>query len=324
MKKISIIVTVHNRKACVQNILNQINEQVSTSNSEKIFTILVDDGSTDGTKELIKNNFPPVHLLEGDGFLWWTGGIVKGTEYAIKILDVDFVVWLNDDVFLADNFIENLLNLCANSKYEEMIVGGIVRDKTYPNWIVYSGIRKGKHIHHINCFSSEQELEVSNLNGNIVVVPRLVIDKIGLPDAIKFPQIGADFEYIKRANKFGFKAISTSLLQGTTNYTVADVMRYMPYWMQWCLHPDFCKKYQVVKGLRTMKATQNVHFFINIRNPDLRNVPKWRYELCYLNKLLKILAVNFLPKTSVEAKVYNYLENRGTPEEMIRAVMVQK
>lgn len=325
MNKISIIIPVHNRKACVQNILNQIYNQVTKAiHLAEIFVIVIDDGSTDGTKELIKNNFTFVHLLEGDGSLWWTGAIVKGMEYALKILDTDYVVWLNDDVSIAEEFVNNLVSISVADEDKKTIVGGIVRDKTYSDWIVYSGMKDGQPIHNINLFSLSKELEVVALNGNIVVIPRYVIDKVGLPDAIKFPQIGADFEFIKRANKLGFRVVSSSLLQGSTDYTVTDVIRYMPYWMQWYVQPNKARKYDVVKGLRTMKATQNIHFFVNIINPNSNNISKWRYELCYLNKLLKIFIVNFLPKTSIESRISNYLEHRGTPSEVIDAVMPQR
>lgn len=322
--KIGIIIPVHNRKACVHSILTQIYDQaIQEGYLKNIFSIVVDDNSTDGTKELIELNFPTVHLLEGNGSLWWTGAIVKGMEYATVNLNTDYVVWMNDDISLADDLLSNLLSICESSKYRETIVGGIVRDKTYSDWIVYSGLRYGKPIRHINDFSSSIEVEVDTLAGNIVVIPKAVIDKIGMPDAGKFPHHGGDYEYIKLAKKQGFRVLSSSHLQATTDYRVTDFIRYMPYWMQWYLQPSKSQRREIIKGLKNIKSNQNIWLFVNIANRNLTDIPSWKYTLCYLNKLLKLFIIDFMPRRYIEFRIYEYFARWSIPSPIADAAIRQ-
>ena len=322
--KISLIIPVHNRQVYTHNILNQIYAQIfQEKDLENLSVIVVDDGSTDGTKELIKENFPTVHLLEGDGSLLWTGAIVKGMEYATVNLNTDYVVWMNDDISLADDLLSNLLSICESSEYRETIVGGIVRDKTYSDWIVYSGVRCGKPIRDINDFSSSIEVDVDTLSGNIVVIPKSVIDKIGMPDAGKFPHHGGDYEYIKLAKKQGFRVISSSHLQASADYKVTDFIRYMPYWMQWYLQPSKSQRHEIIKGLKNIKSNQNIWLFVNISNHNLKNIPSWKYTLCYLNKLLKIFIIEFMPRRYIESKIYEYFARWSIPSPIADAAMHQ-
>ena len=322
--KISIIIPVHNRKVCIQSILSQIYDQaVQGGYLKNIFLIVVDDGSTDGTKELIECNFPTVQILEGDGSLWWTGAIVKGMEYATVNLNTDYVVWMNDDISITDDLLSNLLSICTSSNYKETIVGGIVRDKTYSDWIVYSGLRCGKPIRHINDFSSSTELDVDTLAGNIVVIPKAVIDKIGMPDANKFPHHGGDYEFIRLAKENGFRVISSIQLQAVTDYKVTDFIRYMPYWMQWYLQPNKSKRREIIKGLKDIKSNQNIWLFVNIANRKLQYIPSWKYTLCYLNKLLKLFVIGLMPKRYIEPRIHDYFASWSLPAPIADAAIRQ-
>ena len=54
MVLISIIIPVRNRKEITRNILTQIFTQISLNNcTSNVSVIVVNDGSTDGTKEMI-------------------------------------------------------------------------------------------------------------------------------------------------------------------------------------------------------------------------------------------------------------------------------
>ena len=71
---------MHNRKEYTHQCLLSIYKQTN----KNFIVIVIDDGSTDGTGEMITNEFPEVILLKGDGNLWWTKAINLGIKHALK------------------------------------------------------------------------------------------------------------------------------------------------------------------------------------------------------------------------------------------------
>lgn len=67
---IHIIIPVHNRLNFTIDCLNSLKKQDIYN---QFNLIVVDDGSTDGTSEYLKKNFPEVKILNGDGSLYWGG-----------------------------------------------------------------------------------------------------------------------------------------------------------------------------------------------------------------------------------------------------------
>jgi len=270
MVLISIIIPVRNRKEITRNILTQIFTQISLNNcTSNVLVIVVNDGSTDGTKEMIIEQFDHVHLIEGDGSLWWTGAIIQGMEYGVNKLNADYLVWLNDDISLADNFLVNLINICRDQNYQKTIVGGLIKDQTYPDWVVLSGALKRQPISNTNMLASSEELEVDVICGTMAVIPCSVVDKIGYPNVIRFPHYGGDYEYIMRAKRNGFRIILSSKLNAMTDFQISDVIRYMPYWIQWYLQPGFSRRYKILKGLVSLKSSESVWVFVNLHRNNI-------------------------------------------------------
>jgi GT2 family glycosyltransferase len=99
--KVFVIIPVHNRKHFTYECLDSLTQQ-SYSN---ISIIVVDDGSTDGTSEMIARYFSEVKVLHGDGYLWWTGAINFGIKEALRIAThEDFILVINDDVIVGISF----------------------------------------------------------------------------------------------------------------------------------------------------------------------------------------------------------------------------
>jgi GT2 family glycosyltransferase len=325
-RQIVLIIPVRNRKNYTQNILTQLTWQIQQENRQGVSIIVVDDGSTDGTKEMIQTQFPSVFLIEADGSLWWAGAIVKGMEYAINALEAEYLVWLNDDICISNNFIANLIKICYSGNYDSIVVGGIVLDQTYTDWIVYSGQKDRQPVSNINAFSTTDELEADVLCGNIVVIPRKIVDQVGFPDTVRLPHHGSDYEYIMRVKKAGFRVILSCNLKASTDYTISDFTRYMPYWMQWYLQPDLANRWKIIKGLTSLKANQNIWLIVNLHssNRDKQVIPIWNYLFCYINKVIRFLIVDFLPKDYIQSRIQNHLREQNPPTAIVEAVIQRK
>ncbi len=323
MVSISIIIPVHNRKSLTQNILAQLHKQTLGIDLAQITIVVVDDGSTDGTLEMIRHEFPQVQLLIGDGSLWWGGAITLGMQYSINQLNTDYIVWLNDDLLLTDNFIKNLIISCDIYSNQETIIGGLVRNKNYPNWLVYSGHFNNFPIRDINVFNQQEDILVDFIFGNIAIIPKKVVNAIGFPDAAWLPQNGCDHEYMLRARQAGFKIVVTSKLQAFNDFNLSDLIRYMPYWMQWYLQKDWSKRWQLLKGFTNIKTNHNIWVVLRMHSKfrHTRNIATWHYILAYLNRVLRLLILDWLPQDYVYQRTLNYLKQENLPQPIIQKIL---
>jgi GT2 family glycosyltransferase len=195
---IYIIIPVHNRKAltlaCLENL--KINGDL-----QKYYVIVVDDGSSDRTSEEVTANYPEVIILKGDGNLWWTGAIALGMKYAYEH-GAEYLIWLNDDCQLSDRAIDDLVSFA--SEHQNTIIGCQGIDQEKPEVVAFGGKRKTwqgyRFIHVLEKVVTKCDL----LSGNVVCLPRSVIDKIGYPDSVSTPHYGGDSLYLIRAQKSGF------------------------------------------------------------------------------------------------------------------------
>ena len=69
--------------------------------------VLVDDGSRDGTGDAVRQRFPQVEVLRGDGSLYWSGGMRMAWARAMA-QGFDDYLWLNDDTILDRHAIDAL------------------------------------------------------------------------------------------------------------------------------------------------------------------------------------------------------------------------
>lgn len=195
---IFIIIPVHNRKsislACLENLKN-----FGKLDSHRI--VVIDDGSTDGTEEKIRSLYPQVEILNGDGNLWWTGAISWGMEYAYT-QGAEYIIWLNDDCELLPETLPALLQVCQENSEAITGVQGFLKE--VDNQLSFGGKRKtwkGYRLIH----ADKQILPCDLLSGNIVCLPRHVIDVIGYPDTTITPHYGGDSLYLLRAQQAGFQ-----------------------------------------------------------------------------------------------------------------------
>jgi GT2 family glycosyltransferase len=201
---IYIVIPVHNRKQFTRPCLESLRNQ--TYPNFKV--IIVDDGSTDGTEEMVRVEFPEVILLKGDGNLWWTGATNMGVKYALEN-HADYIMTLNDDTIATPDFIEKMMYwaekqptallgaLAIDAHTNEPVYGGeIINWK----WATFNGLLKE------NATEKTQGLfEVTHFPGRGLLIPAFVFDKIGYYDQKNFPHYAADYDFTHRAIRAGHK-----------------------------------------------------------------------------------------------------------------------
>lgn len=215
MKTIAVLLTVHNRRDKTLQCLQHLFLQESIADFE-IEVFMVDDGCTDGTPEIVLEQYPSVHIIKGNGDLFWNRGMHMAWQTAAKHKDFDYYLWLNDDTLLVPNAIQELL-VCENGQ-ASVVCGAICSEKDY--CFTYGG-------HELSGKNIEPNGEVQPcmiINGNCVLVSKRVYQVIGTLDEI-FPHAIGDYDYGLRALKMRFRVVTTRKYIGFCEQNF-----YLPKW----------------------------------------------------------------------------------------------
>ncbi len=201
--RIGALMAAHNRRDLTLACLRSLDRQRVPGVTVDVFVL--DDGSSDGTSEAIAQQFPEVTVLRGDGELYWSGGMRQAFAAAIA-RDYDHYLWLNDDVSLDDGALAVLLDTARqlSQRGEVVIVVGSTRDPQ-TGQLTYGGV---VHPHRWRPLRSElvepgdAPRPCDTMNGQVVLIPRAVVQRIGNIDPAFVQQMG-DFDYGLRARAAG-------------------------------------------------------------------------------------------------------------------------
>jgi GT2 family glycosyltransferase len=181
---------------------------------------LVDDGSTDGTSESVKDWFPAVHLIRGSGNLYWTGAMRVAFQAATSADTpggFTHYLWLNDDTMLEEDALERMTSTHHRMKEQmeaELIVVGSVVDPESGR-TTYGGIRRLEPLPFIYRLGpSDTPRRCHTMHGNCVLVPAAITETVGnLDEALTHGR--GDLDYGLRATGAGFTVWTSPGVLGT-------------------------------------------------------------------------------------------------------------
>lgn len=216
MYRIAVLLTCFNRVnktlACLENLFTSIPDNASLE------VYLVDDGSTDGTGQSVRDTFPQVNVIQGSGSLYWNRGMHLAWDTASKHYQYDYYMLLNDDTFLYPKAPEEILTCALAENNNVVVCAAFCSEQT--GVFTYGGRTKND----TPILPNGNIQECYSINGNCLLVPKKVYDVIGNLDPI-FPHAIGDFDYGQRAMAKGFKLITTKQYLGT-----CESNKYLPKW----------------------------------------------------------------------------------------------
>ncbi|GHU76078.1 hypothetical protein AGMMS49992_21130 [Clostridia bacterium] len=221
------------------------------------FTIY-DDSSNDGTAEKIRCLLPSATIIKGDGNHYWNGGMYEVFKIAL-VRCSDFYLWVNDDVVSNDNIISMMVDTykyVSSTNVNTIIVGYTIDFET--NKLSYGGLKKVKRFPNLSYTkkidATKFFAECDTFNGNCVLIPSCVVQKIGISDPT-FRHNKGDIEYGFRAKKYGCQIIMT-------NYSVGYCKRdHNPRLYMQDTSLSFRKKVQIMHSPKHNPPRERLFFF---------------------------------------------------------------
>lgn len=181
--EVSVVIPNFNGIAFLDSVLGSLEGQTER-NFEVIF---VDNGSTDGSCSFVAANYPWVHLIElSENF-----GFCRAVNEGIRAAKAPYVLLLNNDTEVAENFVEEMLAAIKRHENAFSCAARMVqyhdRDRiddagNYYCALGWSFARgKGKDVHRY-----EKEEKIFAACGGAAIYRKKILDKIGLFDEEHF------------------------------------------------------------------------------------------------------------------------------------------
>lgn len=135
MKKIAVVILNWNGEALLRKFLPSV---LRHSPEETADVIVADNGSTDGSVEMLRNEFPHVRLI----LLEKNYGFAEGYNRALEQIDHPYTVLLNSDVEVTPNWLDSPLSL-LESRADIAAVQPKLLSYRQPDYFEYAGAAGG-------------------------------------------------------------------------------------------------------------------------------------------------------------------------------------
>ena len=209
--RIAIVLTCFNRKEKTKCCMDFLVKEQKKKSNVKFEVFVTDDGSTDGTIEMLRgySDILDLIILKGKN-LYWDKGMYRSMRYAVKTPH-DFYLMINDDVYFADDFLDVMLD----SYYEvgsTCGISGATQDSCHKR-TTYGGILfNGKTFLDPN--GKPQECNLANWN--CFLIDQKVIDKVGIIDP-NYDHSFGDYDYSMLMQRNGIKVYLSKEYIGVCN-----------------------------------------------------------------------------------------------------------
>lgn len=213
--ELCIVIPTFNRKDQLMLLLTQFKQQIEVVDFR---IVVVVDGSTDGTQELLRTNFPDVTIINGNGNWWFTRSLNEGCKYAVEQLNAKFILTINDDVQIPVNYLKEILKNYQQCGINS-IIGSCSYSMTKPTIISFSGFVyksnrwKLKTHNHIKPYTKMEPGVLKGVAPSAALptrgmfVPATVLQALNYLDEKHFPQYASDYDFVLRAAKNGVKVV---------------------------------------------------------------------------------------------------------------------
>jgi GT2 family glycosyltransferase len=281
-----IIVPVHNRINTTVKFITSLRKQNYTEYS----LVIVNDGSKDNTKQIIEESFPETTVIEGNGNLFWGGGINAGLNYISGFLQPnDFIAFANNDTILFDDTITQLMKYAENEKAlfhslviksDQQIISSGAKIVNWPLFITRHPFR-GKKLGQIN-FPEKEVIDL--MTARFVVFKATILNSYPSIDITNFPHYVGDNDFSMSLKKMGIK---TYIIPASK--CIIDVSTTGD-------NPHKLRTFRsVINSLTSIRSTNNLVYRYRFGK---KHCPKLFFPFYIISMLIQVAILNIIKKAN--------------------------
>jgi GT2 family glycosyltransferase len=231
---VHILLPVHNRRAITEKFVNCLAGQTYAN----YHLVLIDDGSTDGTSEMVRGRIVNLTVLTGKGDWWWAGSLQQGVDWLKRnAADDDIAVFINDDVTFAPDFLLNGVRLL--DQHGGMVLPQVLNEET--GNIEETGVEADLKKLTFRTATSPERINCLPTRG--LFMRMSVLRKVGGFFPRLLPHYLSDYEFTIRAHRLGIPLTTSPGLtiafdKGATGYRNLEGESFA----------DFLRKYFSIKS----------------------------------------------------------------------------
>lgn len=189
---LSIVITTYNRFENLIRLVISIEESFVFSDKLLSKVIIVDDGSTDSTKNYKSTNqkIYVIHIKNG--------GPAKARNEGFKYVKTDYVLFIDDDCVITKDYANSIFNHIKNNRYDII---------SCPAFSLEPKSLIAKYLHELKFLQKphyDKEGNLECLPSSNLLVKTWVYDKIGGFNQNFNNPGGEDNQFTRTALKFGF------------------------------------------------------------------------------------------------------------------------
>jgi GT2 family glycosyltransferase len=175
--------------------------------------VCVDNGSTDGSVEAVRDRHPEAHLIENGRNLGFAGGCNVGIRWALAE-GAEWVVLVNNDAMIAPDAIAGFAEVAEQRPGAGALAGKLYRadrpdriwyaGQRFLAWLGYSGRHRGEGRRDGPRY--QRLSPTDRANGALMAISRAAIERVGMLDEELFAYV-EDVDYSLRARGAGFEVL---------------------------------------------------------------------------------------------------------------------
>lgn len=210
--KVAVLLTTYNRCEATVRCLKSIYENNETIDFR---FVVVDDNSSDETVSELSKLPVRIKIINGDGNLYWNGGMRKAIKFALGSAEkLQYVLLINDDVIFNKGAIDRLVERLNVSK-ADVIVGAT--SDSLGNMSYGGVVKKSKVFAKFDLLKPTEEYEqCDTFNCNCVLMTAKAFVSAGNLDA-KYKHSMGDYDYGMNIRRLGMTVISSNEYVGSCN-----------------------------------------------------------------------------------------------------------